>query len=302
MIVLGVFTYARASGPCAVEIDGQRVAVVKNKTLANEIVNSLIDEQQRLVTSVKPDQSITFKTALFSWGEVLNESEYKRVLTNHLSFETVATGITVNGGLKCAVKDQATAELVLEELKQTYQVDPGFITAFEQDVDLVDLPVQANRVLSVEKATKLLKGESDVPRYYTVKQGDTIWDISAAMNVSAEELQAVNPNLNPDKIQIGQQIKMVGALDPIINVVASAEKTVKEEIVLAQEVRRNPNLPYGQSKVIQQGEKGLKEVTYHIVAVNGMETERKVLKETVLKEAKPQIVERSSQTMIASRG
>lgn len=302
MLVLGVFTVARANGPYAVEIDGQRIAVIKNKALAHQVVNSLIEEQQQIVSSVKTDQKITFKTALFSRGDILNEDEYKRALAKHLTFETVATGISVNGGLKCAVKDKATAEMVLEKLKQTYQVDPGYFIAFEQDVDLVDLPVQSDRVLSVDKAIKLLKGESDTPRYYTVKQGDTIWDISAALNVSPEDLQAVNPELNPEKIQIDQKIKMVGALDPIINVVATAEKTVQEEVILAQEVRRNPNLPYGQSKVIQQGEKGLKEITYHIVAVNGMETERKVLKETVLKEAKPQVIERSSQTMIASRG
>lgn len=302
LMVFGLVSVAAARGACAVLVDGKVVAVVKDKATAEAVMSSLIEEQQDKVAGVKIKQRVTYKVVGSENSNLVSNNKCKELLAQNLTFEATAVGIRVNGGLKAAVKDRAAANQVLEKIKQTYQIDKGYTTSFKQKVDLVDLPVKADRVLSVEQAVKYLKGDSDKPRYYTVKDGDTLWDIAKSFDVTPEELQAANPGFTPERMQISQQLKMVGVLDPIVDTVATAEKTVQEDIVLAQQVKKNPQLPYGKTKVIQQGEKGLREVTYRIVAVNGMETDRKVLNEKVLKEAKPQIVERSSQTMVASRG
>jgi murein DD-endopeptidase MepM/ murein hydrolase activator NlpD len=154
----------------------------------------------------------------------------------------------------------------------------------------------------VEQALKFLKGEADNTDFYTVKEGDTLWDIAVALDVNPEDLQAANPGINPETIQIGDKIKVAGKTEPVVDVVSTAEKTVEEEINFERQVRRNPNLPYGQVRLIQNGENGLKRVKYRIVAVNGMETGREVLDEETLKEANPEIMERGSQTLVASRG
>ncbi|AEG62071.1 Peptidase M23 [Desulforamulus ruminis DSM 2154] len=301
-LVLGLLSMVAANRACAIEVDGKVLAVVKDKTTAEAVINSLIKKQQGKAANVKITQEVLCKTVKKDEAEVVSAEKCTEILAKNLSFEAVAVGIKANGGLKVAVKDREAANLVLAKLKQAYQIDPDNTLSFKQKIDLVDLPVKADKIKAVEQAVKYLKGESDKPRYYTVKEGDTLWDIAVRFDVTPEELQAANPDFVPEKMQIDQKIKMVGALDPVIDVVATTQKTIQEDVVLAQQVRKNPSLPYGQSKVIQQGEKGLKEVTYQITAVNGMETERKVLKEKVLKEAKAQIVERSSQTMVASRG
>ncbi|AQS57730.1 M23 family metallopeptidase [Desulforamulus ferrireducens] len=301
VLLFGVISMVKSSTACAVELDGKVVAVVKNKKVAETVVNELINEELKKASTVKPEQAITYKT-IKSKDALVSEERLKELLAQRLTYEATAAGIKVRGGLKVAVKDKATAEQLLEKLKQSYSLGPEYKVSFQEDVEVVEVKVASDRILSEETALKRLKGESDVPRYYTVKEGDTLWDIATQFKVSPDELQDANPGFTPESMQIGQKIKMVGALEPIINVVATTEKTVQEETVLPQQVKKNPNLPFGQTKVIQVGEKGLKEVTYQIVAVNGMETERKVLNSKVLKEAKPQIVERSAQTMVASRG
>ena len=301
VLLFGVISMAKAGTACAVELDGKVVAVVKNKEVAESVVNQLVDEQLKKATIVKPEQTITYKT-IKTKDDLVSEERLKQVLADQLTFEATAAGIKVRGGLKVAVKDKATAEKVLEKLKESYSVGPGYKVGFQENVEVVEVKLASNKILSPDTAIKRLKGESDVPRYYSVKEGDTLWDIATLFKVSPEELQEANPGFTPETMQIGQKIKMLGALEPVVNVVATTEKTVKEETVLPQQVKKNPKLPFGQSKVVQVGEKGLKEVTYQIIAVNGMETERKVLNAKVLKEAKPQIVERSAQTMVASRG
>ena len=45
---------------------------------------------------------------------------------------------------------------------------------------------------------------------YTVKSGDTIYSISRRLGTTITAILAVNPGLNPDLIQIGQQICLPG--------------------------------------------------------------------------------------------
>lgn len=302
LVIWGFYSAVMANSACAVVVNGRELAVAKNRATAEAVVNSLVEDNKKKVAQVIPVQKIAYRFAGFDNAKTVPAGKLKEILDDELIFKTTATVIKVNGGIKAAVKDRATAEQVLEKLKQTYQFDPEYKTTFKEKVDLVDLPVEARRVSSMGQALGYLKGESDKPRYYTVKEGDTLWDIAVGFNVSPEELQAANPGFTPETMQIGQKIKMVGAVDPIINVVASAEKTVQEDFDLPQQVRKTTNLPYGKSRVVQAGERGRKEVTYRIVAVNGLETEREVLQKKILKEGKPQIIERSSQVLVASRG
>lgn len=300
-LIVGLVAVGKPSGACAVEVNGQVVAVVESKSIAEQVVNSLIKEREKQGIKIKTLPNIVYKETN-ARQNLVSEDEFKKLLNNKLTFEAVATGIEVNGSLKVAVQDKATAERVLEELKKSYQMGTDFKLDFEEKVAVVDVPVLSDKILSLDQALRRLKGESDVPRYYTVKEGDTIWDIASSFKVSAEELQDANPGFTPETMQIGQKIKMVGVADPILNVVATIDKTVQEDIIYPQQVRKNPYLAFGKSKVVQKGESGLKEVTYRIVAVNGFETERKVLTYKVVKEGKPQIIERSAQTMVASRG
>ncbi|GAB6159101.1 peptidoglycan DD-metalloendopeptidase family protein [Desulfotomaculum varum] len=302
VLVLSVVFAATNNGACAVAVDGQVVAVVKSKAAAEAVVNSLVKEHQAKAANVKLQQQVTYKTAKDLKSQVISEEELKQLLSQRLTFEGMAAGIQVNGSLKVAVKDKATADQLLENLKQSYSMGPDYKVNFQEKVEVVEVPVRADKILDPAAALKRLRGESATPRYYTVKEGDTLWDIALKCKVSPDDLIANNPGFEPEKMQIGQKIKMVGVPDPIINVVAVAEKTVKEEIAAAQQVRKNAKLPFGKTVLVQKGETGLKEVTYKIIAVNGLETERQVLQEKILKQAKPQIIERSAQTMVASRG
>lgn len=43
---------------------------------------------------------------------------------------------------------------------------------------------------------------------YTVKSGDTFWHISSIYGISIEQLTAANPDMNPEKLTVGQQINL----------------------------------------------------------------------------------------------
>jgi Tfp pilus assembly protein FimV len=44
--------------------------------------------------------------------------------------------------------------------------------------------------------------------YYTVKSGDTFGSIASANGTTVEELQALNPGVSSNELQVGQQIRV----------------------------------------------------------------------------------------------
>jgi LysM repeat protein len=46
------------------------------------------------------------------------------------------------------------------------------------------------------------------PRFYTVRQGDTLSGISAKTGVSMSTLQSLNPSVSPNSLQPGQRLRL----------------------------------------------------------------------------------------------
>jgi LysM repeat protein len=60
---------------------------------------------------------------------------------------------------------------------------------------------------STERTTETQPGRPQ-RRRYTIKAGDTLGGISEKTGVSVEELQALNPELDPQALVAGQRIKL----------------------------------------------------------------------------------------------
>jgi len=113
-----------------VEIDGQKVAVAKNRITAKSVVKSLFEEQRKKYNGVRLTQKVNYRLVILDSSGVVDRDELRRILAGKLSFETDATGIKVHGVLRLAVKDRGAVEQVLEDLKQAYRIDPEYTVDF----------------------------------------------------------------------------------------------------------------------------------------------------------------------------
>jgi len=41
---------------------------------------------------------------------------------------------------------------------------------------------------------------------HTIKKGDTLWDLASKYNTSVEEIMMANPGIDPNNLQVGQEI------------------------------------------------------------------------------------------------
>ncbi len=270
---------------CAVEIDGRTVAVAKNRATAEAVLDSLIrEEEARLGTAVWPAQDTDYKMLWDKPSGEMDEDELRSLMADNLTFETAATEIRVDGRPAAVVRDEAAAEYVLKLVREAYQIGPHYDTAFEEELDLVPVVVPTHQVLPVVEAVRRLKGEGEQPMI-----------IARAFDGPAD---AETPPDAGARLMIRETPEEIAS--PLVTVVARAEETAREEIPFERQVRENRDMLYGRTRVVQQGENGLREVEYRIVAVNGVEAEREVLDTRTITEPRPEIMERGSARVVNS--
>lgn len=139
-----------------------------------------------------------------------------------------------------------------------------------------------------DTADYLLKGEK-AEVTYTVKDGDTLWDIAYHHDKTISEIEEMNPNLDIDSIHPGDKL-IFSELDPIVDVTVVQLVTSTKKIAFETVEKKTSKLTTGDIKVKQTGKDGKKRVTELITSVNGKPVKTEVKKSKVLKKPKKEII------------
>lgn len=93
-----------------------------------------------------------------------------------------------------------------------------------------------------------------------------------------------------DKVSPKKSTKLKEGIKVVVKKTDIKEEVVKEDISFDTKIEYSDSMNSGTSKVTRTGEKGLKEITYRITYVDGKESNRKIVKEEVIKQPVDQIV------------
>ncbi|MBM7856091.1 murein DD-endopeptidase MepM/ murein hydrolase activator NlpD [Desulfohalotomaculum tongense] len=300
LIILTVVYMVNYDKAYAVVVDGRTIATVAGKSDAEAVIKELTDRQaKKFGKQVEIKQDISIKKVNKEGKSLVSRDELQRRLVPLLTYQLPGAAVKVDGEVRFVFAGKKTAEEFLAALKKEYKTADNAKVKFEEKVEVVEMPVQVDEVVDVKTALARVKENGKIPQY-TVKEGDTLWDIAYSNGISVDKLIAANPGFKPELMQIGQVLKLSDK-KPLINVVSVYEKTVEEKIKAPVKVKRNAKMLQGKTKVLEEGEDGLKEVKYKFIAQNGVETEKIVLAEKVIKEPKAKVVEKGTRMLVASR-
>ena len=171
----------------------------------------------------------------------------------------------------------------------------------KESVSGVTQQVKPEKIMAVDEAVKYLQKGAVEEKTYTVQAGDVFSKIAAQHNLTTAELTKLNNGVGEkDVIQVGQQLK-VTSLKPLINIAVVREKRAREEVEFKNQIKNSTEMFKGDSKVIQEGSNGVKEVTYRIREQNGIPIGKSIEEEVIIKEVKNNIVTKGTK-VIPSRG
>jgi murein DD-endopeptidase MepM/ murein hydrolase activator NlpD len=280
---------------------------------ANTPVRSVLNEGQ---ISYEPERAYKKKTD--------DEATLAR-LSGMLVTHPVGVKVIVDGKEMGVVRDQKTANILLQRVKNKYvpaslvkksgtevksevkslsvMTGSSATTAttakperavtsvnFVEQVTTVTADIDASEISALDEMYRKLTEGEPIPRKYTVKKGDCIGCIASKLNVSEDLIYDKNDWIVNDNIKVGDVIDLSESEPPILNVKSVEQVTEIEAIEPPIEYKKSDSMKMGQQKVLKEGTEGQQQVTYRLLKRNGALIEEEKVAQKVLKAAVPTII------------
>ena len=272
-----------------VYIDNQYLGTVSNKDKVEELLDnkvSQIKEQYKDFNLQYTSDNYTLVPEQVFRTTANNEENVLNLLDSQYRIHVEAVALKINGETVTYLENEKAVAEVIEKLKQKY-VSAEELAQMEQQKKSKDKPaklkpgesrlldiqfsetvsvgleeVDPSKVLSADDAIKLLQKGTLTEEKYKVKEGDVLGSIAEAHGLKLKQLLELNPGYNEDSLlQIGDKLN-VTVYKPYLNVIIKKEVTKSEEIPYQTEVIEDSKMYKGDSKVVQEGKNGSKNITY----------------------------------------
>jgi murein DD-endopeptidase MepM/ murein hydrolase activator NlpD len=182
-----------------------------------------------------------------------------------------AWAVNINGTNVAAALTEADANSILDGVKRHYLTEGAELVGaeFRESVAVTQAALEPSELLEPDEAVKLIVTGTKEPKVYTVKDGDTLWDIAIANEMSPAELQSANPGFDPDKLKIGQQLNLFQT-KPYVTVQTKEIVASTEKIDYKTVYENTSTLYKGEVKVKTPGVFGTREVKTELTKENGV--------------------------------
>lgn len=290
-------------------VDGQYIGMLSDEDKLEEAkqqqLQKAVSEFENLSLtignelSIIPERVFTVDTA---------DDEVLQKLQDTLAVEAEAVALLIDGEPALYVKDRASYDLVMRQLKLQTVTEQELIEfenrtattsslphlkedetrltniTLSKDVEQQAAQTAPDNVLSTDEALTLLTKGSLKEKVYTVKKGDAFERIAKQHEMTTSDLLALNPTYTTETtLHIGDELN-VTYLEPLVEVDVFYEEKASEVIPFTTEQREDETAFKGENTVTQQGADGKKEVTRSIQKRNGQVIEEKVIEENIVQE------------------
>ena len=138
-------------------------------------------------------------------------------------------------------------------------------------------------VVSLAEMEKQLTANKQETRIYTVQSGDTVSAIGKKHDMKVSEIQALNPELDPARIKVGQQLTLSAAV-PYLSVQQTVTEAYVQAIPYETDIQYDDTMYKNRSKIAVQGVNGSADVVADVTYVNGLEVSRNITSYSVIAE------------------
>ena len=282
----------------AVQVNGQTVGYVANEAtfnLAREDVQERINYAGTDKTEWTVEPTYTISTA----HQVMDENQMANAILRSASDEiSEGTALYLDGELTAVCADGTSLQSYISGLLAPYEDEENanVTVGFNRAVDLEQGIYFNESFQDLTDIENTLSGVQQAEKIYKVQAGDTLWAIAQKNDLTFKELCALNTNFKgaplteTSNIQEGDEL-IVTKQEAMLEVRITKIEVKQEEIPYTTETTQSNELTKGTTKVTQEGENGLRNVTLqNVYDTNGTLLEQTVLSTEIIKEAVPKKV------------
>lgn len=166
---------------------------------------------------------------------------------------------------------------------------------FAEEVEVVESYIAQSEITPLDIAIEEVTKDQEKNTVYEVVSGDTLSGISMSTNIPLDKLIELNENLKDENsiIRVGDEL-IITVPEPELSIVREEEAYYEEEYEAEIIYIDNDDWYTTQTKTLQEPSAGFRKVVAKVQYRNDKELSREIVKEEVVMEAVPKIVERGT--------
>ena len=273
-----------------VSVDGVSLGRVNNR----QVVESAIHRVEARASSILDHPYTLEQTVSYDFGISLREdlipvARVETYLFDQIGEVMKTSVLTVNGQMIGAADDEAALTALLDSLKAPYVNDNTISAEFTQPVVVTKEYTSTSALKDVASMRQVLTANSMEQVDYTVQAGDTFSGIANSHDMRMADLQALNPEVDINKLWVGQTLTISQAV-PFLSVRTVDNLTYDGPVAYPVEEVPNDSMYQGDTKVLTPGVEGVATYNADITYLNGVEQQRNINSSTVITEPVTQVV------------
>lgn len=300
--------YEIATRAYDVIVDGESIGFVREKNEVENILNKVktqISAEYGIEAVVA--QKVEFVDAHAEDNLVLNSEELESKVREQIDVKVWAYGVQVDGNVIGYVKTEAAAWQTIADIEKPYKEllnkENSNVKKVEtvESVQITKEKVNIKNVMDYEKLLAKLKTGSVEEKIHTVQDGESYWAIANKYNITVEDLIAANPGNNPELVQIGDELSLI-IPKPYVSVATYETAKIKEKIPFEVKSKEASNMYKNEKVVVTKGQLGERQIVADIKKVNGIEIEKVILEEQILKAPVAEVVSQGTKPVPSTKG
>lgn len=166
---------------------------------------------------------------------------------------------------------------------------------FSESVEVMEAFLLPDELTPLEVAVDQVTKEKEVNQFYEVVAGDTLFGIVEKTNIPLDKIIELNDHIKNENsmIRVGEEL-IITVPEPELSVVRTEQVYLEENYDADVIYVDNDNWYTTQEEVLQEPSSGFRQAVAKITYRNEKEVSKEVIREEVLMEAVPKIIERGT--------
>lgn len=271
-----------------------KIGSVREKEVAEKVLEDIRTELSNTYGSeIVFDKDLKFEDTHVKDDLLTKEEELRSNIESKLAFLVKGYALVVDGKEIGYNNSKEEFEQLLETLKEPYVEEEEnkkiLDVSFVEDVKIEEAEFPLNKITDTDKVLEYVLTGSEEIKTHIVEVGESFWTIAKMYDVSVDDLIEANPDKTPERLQIGDEIKLT-IPKPLITVQVVEEVEYTASIDFEIKTEYDDSMYKTQSKVKVKGEEGETKYLSKITRQNGIVVNEEILKEEVIKEPVDQLV------------
>lgn len=235
----------------------------------------------------------TYEVANIGYGATLNANQLTDKILELIDAEIAdGYGMYIGEQYYGTLNEHSRVDAALEKLLDKYRTGSAKESvAFDKEISFVPGKYMVDSFVDEDEMIEMLTSYKQIATYYTVVYGDSAAAIANKVDMTYEELSALNGgNFNAyTPVHIGDRIKITQE-EPFLTVIVTREEHYNESFAYETIYNDDSTIFDGDKLEKRKGRNGERSVVANVSYINGVEVNRHILSRIVTKEPVTRIV------------